>query len=61
MGDFAHGFLIVDRVGMNVELVPTVFGAAQGNLPTGTRGYYAWWRNNSIILIQNAIRIGVVG
>jgi HK97 family phage major capsid protein len=61
MGDFAHGFLIVDRVGMNVELVPTVFGAAQGNLPTGTRGYYAWWRNNSIILIQNAIRVGVVG
>jgi HK97 family phage major capsid protein len=61
MGDFGHGFLIVDRVGMNVELVPTVFGAAQGNLPTGTRGYYAWWRNNSIILIQNAIRVGVVG
>jgi HK97 family phage major capsid protein len=61
MGDFGHGFLIVDRVGMNVELVPTVFGAAQGNLPTGTRGYYAWWRNNSIVLIPNAFRLGVVG
>ncbi len=61
MGDFGHGFLIVDRVGMNVELVPTVFGAAQGNFPTGTRGYYAWWRNNSTVLIPNAFRLGVVG
>jgi HK97 family phage major capsid protein len=61
MGDFGHGFLIVDRVGMNVELVPTVFGAAQGQFPTGTRGYFAWWRNNSTVLILNAFRLGVVG
>jgi HK97 family phage major capsid protein len=61
MGDFGHGFLIVDRVGMNVELVPTVFGAAQGQFPTGTRGYFAWWRNNSTVLIPNAFRLGVVG
>jgi len=61
MGQFDIGFLIVDRVGMNVELVPTVFGAAQGNFPTGTRGYYAWWRNNSTVLVQNAFRLGVVG
>jgi HK97 family phage major capsid protein len=61
MGDFADGFLIVDRVGMNVELVPTVFGAAQGNFPTGTRGYFAWWRNNSTVLILNAFRLLVVG
>jgi HK97 family phage major capsid protein len=61
MGDFGHGFLIVDRVGMNIELVPTVFGAAQGNFPTGTRGYFAWWRNNSTVLIPNAFRLLVVG
>lgn len=61
MGDFGHGFLIVDRVGMNMELVPTVFGASQGNFPTGTRGYYAWWRNNSTVLIPNAFRLLVVG
>jgi HK97 family phage major capsid protein len=61
MGDFGHGFLIVDRVGMNMELVPTVFGASQGNLPSGTRGYFAWWRNNSTVLIPNAFRLLVVG
>ncbi len=61
MGDFGHGFLIVDRVGMNMELVPTVFGAAQGQFPTGRRGYYCWWRNNSTVLIPNAFRLGVVG
>jgi HK97 family phage major capsid protein len=61
MGDFGHGFLIVDRVGMNMELVPTVFGAAQGNLPTGQRGYFCWWRNNSTVLIPNAFRLAVVG
>jgi HK97 family phage major capsid protein len=61
MGDFGHGFLIVDRVGMNMELVPTVFGAAQGQFPTGRRGYYCWWRNNSTVLIPNAFRLLVVG
>lgn len=54
-------FLIVDRVGMNMELVPALFrqavaGAGFG-LPTGQRGYYAWWRNNSVILNPNAFRI----
>lgn len=61
MGDFGHGFLIVDRVGMQMELVQTVFGAAQGQFPTGRRGYYCWWRNNSTVLIPNAFRLGVVG
>ena len=60
MGDFRRGFLIVDRVGMNMELVPHLFGAAQGQYPTGRRGYFAWWRNNSVILIANAFRLLVV-
>ncbi len=46
---------------MNMELVPALFrqavaGAGFG-LPTGQRGYYAWWRNNSVILNSNAFRI----
>lgn len=61
MGDFGHGFLIVDRVGMQMELVQTVFGAAQGQFPTGRRGYFCWWRNNSTVLIPNAFRLLVVG
>jgi len=54
-------YLIVDRVGMNMELVPQLFrqqtaGAGFG-LPTGQRGYFAWWRNNAVILNQNAFRL----
>ena len=54
VGDFGNYFLIVDRIGMNVELVPTVFGAAQGNLPTLQRGLLAYWRNTSKVLSASA-------
>ena len=57
-GDFSQ-FLIVDRVGMSVELVPHLFGANQR--PTGQRGLYAIWRNDSKILVPNAFRILVKG
>jgi HK97 family phage major capsid protein len=53
VGDFNY-FLIVDRVGMTVELIPFLFGAAQGNLPTGQRGLYAYWRNTSKVLSASA-------
>lgn len=54
-GDFKQ-FLIVDRIGMNVEMVPHVFDSANGNRPTGKRGVYAIWMNNSKVLIPNAFR-----
>ncbi len=54
-GDFSQ-FLIVDRIGMNVEMVPHVFDAANGNRPTGKRGVYAVWMNNSKILVPDAFR-----
>ncbi|HWA67153.1 MAG TPA: phage major capsid protein [Mycobacteriales bacterium] len=41
-GDFSQ-YVIVDRVGMNVELVPHLFATAN-NRPSGQRGLYAWWR-----------------
>lgn len=53
-GDFQQ-FLIVDRVGMTVDLVPHLFGA--GRMPTGQRGIYAIWRNNSKILTDAAFRV----
>lgn len=53
MGDWKQ-FLIVDRIGMSVELVPHIFGSNQ--LPQGERGIYALWRNNSIVLVPNAFR-----
>lgn len=54
LGDFRH-FLIVDRVGMTVDVVPHLFGA--NRRPTGQRGLYAFWRNNSKVLVDNAFRV----
>lgn len=53
VGDFRN-FLIVDRVGMSIELIPHMFNG-DGN-PTGTRGLWAMWRNTSLILNDNAFR-----
>jgi HK97 family phage major capsid protein/HK97 family phage prohead protease len=54
-GDFSK-FLIVDRIGMNVELVPHLFGPTR-RYPTGQRGIFAYWRNNSKVLVDNAFRV----
>lgn len=63
-GDFKTGFLIVDRVGMNMELVPQLFQQATAGtgvgMPTGQRGYYCWWRNNSMIRAAAALKMLVV-
>jgi HK97 family phage major capsid protein len=53
IGDFNY-FLILDRIGMNIQSIPFLFGASQGNLPTGQQGLYAWWRNTSKVLYANA-------
>ena len=39
-------FVIIDRIGMNIELIPNFLDAATG-YPTGQRMVYAWWRNYS--------------
>jgi HK97 family phage major capsid protein len=54
-GDFSK-FLIVDRVGMGIELVPHLFGATN-RYPTGQRGVLALWFNSSKILADNAFRL----
>lgn len=48
IGDFNY-FAIVDRVGMNVEFIPHLFGSGS-RYPTGQRGLYAYWRNSSGLL-----------
>lgn len=53
-GDFRQ-FLIVDRVGMNVELVPHILGS--NRRPTGQRGLLAVWWNNAKVLVDNAFRV----
>jgi HK97 family phage major capsid protein len=53
-GDFRH-FLIVDRIGMTVEVVQHLFG--ENGRPTGQRGLYAYWRNSSKVLTKAAFRV----
>jgi HK97 family phage major capsid protein len=52
LGDFSQ-FVIVDRIGMNVELIPNVMDPTTG-FPTGQRGLYALWMNNSVIRVPQA-------
>jgi HK97 family phage major capsid protein len=53
-GDFRY-YLIVDRIGMTVELVPHLFGATNQR-PIGSRGILAYWRNTGKVLSSNAFR-----
>ena len=55
IGDFGY-YKIVDRIGLTVETIPHLFGAAQGNLPTGQRGLFAYWRVGAKVLNANAFR-----
>jgi HK97 family phage major capsid protein len=56
IGDFSQGYVIVDRIGMSVELVPHLF-ATNNNLPSGQRGFYAHWRTGAEVVNINAIKV----
>jgi HK97 family phage major capsid protein len=43
VGDFANGYVVASRIGLQVELVPHLFAAAN-NRPSGQRGLFAWYR-----------------
>jgi HK97 family phage major capsid protein len=51
-------YVIVDRIGMDVELIPHLFGASN-RFPTGQRGIYAFWRNHADVIDVNAFRVAV--
>jgi HK97 family phage major capsid protein len=55
VGDFSGGYLIVDRIGMEVELIPHLFGSSN-RFPTGQRGLWAMWRNSALVLDANRFR-----
>ncbi len=42
-GAFSEGFIIADRIGSTLELVPHIFGA--NRRPTGQRGALLWFRH----------------
>lgn len=54
IGDFSQ-YLIADRIGMNIELVPQLFGTVS-NYPTGQRGLFAYWRNSAVVLSPTAFK-----
>jgi len=56
LGDFSY-YKIVDRIGLTIENIPHIFGAAQGNLPTGQRGLYAYWRVGAKVISANAFKV----
>lgn len=54
LGDFSN-YVVAERVGMSVELVPHLFGS--NRRPTGQRGFYAIWRNGADSVNDGAFRV----
>ena len=62
-GDF-NKYVIVDRIGMSISVIPHLFsGNTQGGFtyPTGQSGLLAFWRNSAGVLDRNAFRVGTIG
>jgi len=51
-GDWKQGFVIADRIGASLEVIPALFGAAQR--PTGQRGAFFFWRTGSQVVATAA-------
>ena len=56
VGDFKAGYCVVQRVGMEVELVPHLLATAN-NLPSGQRAWYAYARVGGNTVANNALRL----
>lgn len=54
LGDF-NRFVIVDRIGLDIEVIPHLVGT--NHRPTGQRGLYAYFRNSSKVVDANAFRV----
>jgi HK97 family phage major capsid protein len=55
-GDFKTGYVIGDRLGMSMQLLP-MYGATN-RYPTGQTGAYFAWRNDGRVKVPNALRYG---
>lgn len=49
-------YVIVDRLGMSVEVIPNMLNGATPSFPTGQRGIYARWRNTAKPIAADAGR-----
>jgi len=55
VGNFDN-YVIADRIGMNLEFVPHLFATAN-NLPSGQRGWFAWYRTGANSVNDAAFRM----
>jgi HK97 family phage major capsid protein len=53
-GNWRTGYRVVDRIGMQAEILPHMLGATR--LPLGVRGMYCYWRTGAAVTGQNALR-----
>jgi HK97 family phage major capsid protein len=51
-----RNYVIVDRIGMNVEVVPLMLNGATPSFPTGQRGVYCYWRGTARPLNVDGMR-----
>jgi HK97 family phage major capsid protein len=58
-GDFQNGYIIVDKVGLTVEIDPHVRDT--NGKWTGQRALLAHYRNNGMVLVDNALRLLQIG
>jgi HK97 family phage major capsid protein len=54
-GDYASAYTIVDRIGLQAELIPHIFGTAS-HRPTGQRGLYGYFRVGAVVTNANAVK-----
>lgn len=55
-----RNYVIVDRVGMSVRVIPDMLNGATPSVPTGEIGIYAFWRNTARVLNADGGRQGAV-
>ncbi|MCH8983676.1 MAG: phage major capsid protein [Acidobacteria bacterium] len=55
LGDFSN-YVIADRIGMQVEMVPHIFSTSN-NRPTGQRGFYAYYRTGADSVNDSAFEL----
>ena len=53
--DLRETFVIVDRIGSQIEIIPNLVGS--NGRPTGTRGAFLWFRTGSKAVNASAARI----
>lgn len=51
-----RNYVIVDRIGMNVEVIPLMTNGATPSFPTGQRGVYCYWRGTARVLYADGGR-----